>query len=264
MFCNWRVSHLCYLLVLIISLTACVNTRKTTYFNDLGDTHIDAPGAAVPIIHKNDLLSISVSSTNAEASKLFNDPNLLSTTTSTANGTAQQMVGYLVTEDGSFKFPELGLVKAEGLTVKQLTDFITDQLKIKELLVDPIVTVRFLNFRVTILGEVAHPTVVTVPNERISILEAVGLAGDLTIYGKRDNVLLIREEKGGKLVKRIDLNSKAILSSPFFYLQSNDVVYVEANKNKVASVSNGRILLPVVFSALSFLTTVAFLVFYHK
>ena len=93
MFCNWRVSHLCYLLVLTISLTACVNTRKTTYFNDLGDTHIDAPRAAVPLIHKNDLLSISVSSTNAEASKLFNDPNLLSTTTSTANGTAQQMVG---------------------------------------------------------------------------------------------------------------------------------------------------------------------------
>ena len=261
---NWRVSHLCYLLTLTILLPSCVNTRKTTYFNDLGDTHLEAPGAAVPVIHKNDLLSISVSSTNADASKLFNEPNLLSTTTSTANGSTQQMVGYLVTEDGSFKFPELGLVKAEGLTVKQLSDYLTQKLKDRELLVDPIVTVRFLNFRVTVLGEVTHPTVVTVPNERISILEALGLAGDLTNYGRRDNVLLIREENGGKLIKRINLNSKDILSSPYFYLQSNDVVYVEANKNKVASVSNGRILLPVVFSALSFLTTVAFLVFYHK
>jgi len=264
MSCNWRVSHLCYLLFLIIFLTACVNTRKTTYFNDLGDTHIDAPGAAVPLIHKNDLLSISVSSTNAEASKLFNDPNLLSTTTSTANGTAQQMVGYLVTEDGRFKFPELGFIKAEGLTVKQLGEYITQKLKDKELLVDPIVTIRFLNFRVTVLGEVAHPTVVTVPNERISVLEAIGLAGDLTIYGKRDNVLLIREENSGKLIKRINLNSKDILSSPYFYLQSNDVLYVEANRNKVASVSNGRQLIPIIFSALSLVTTIVWLSFYKN
>jgi polysaccharide export outer membrane protein len=264
MFFNWRVSYLCYLVALAIFFSSCVNTRETTYFNDLGDTRLQAPGAAVPVIHKNDLLSISVSSTNAEASKLFNDPNLLSTTTSTANGSTQQMIGYLVTEDGSFKFPELGFIKAEGLTVKQLSEYLTQKLKDKELLVDPIVTIRFLNFRVTVLGEVAHPTVVTVPNERISVLEAIGLAGDLTIYGKRDNVLLIREENGGKLVKRIDLNSKEILSSPYFYLQSNDVLYVEANRNKVASVSNGRQLIPVLFSALSFLTTVAFLVFYQK
>jgi polysaccharide biosynthesis/export protein len=253
-----------YILALCLLCSSCIDTKKTTYFNGLGDSRIPSPAATVPTIHKNDLLSISVSSSNPDASKLFNDPNLSNTITSTANGTTQQMVGYLVTDDGTFKFPELGEIKAEGLTVKQLSKFMTQTLIDRKLLVDPIVTIRFLNFRVTVLGEVTHPTVITVPNERISVLEALGLAGDLTIYGKRDNVLLIREDNGEKIVQRIDLNSKDILSSPFYYLQSNDVLYVEANKNKVASVSNGRLLIPIMFSALSFLTALAYLIFYHR
>lgn len=261
---NWRSRYLCFLMATISCYTSCVNTQKTTYFNDLETSHISAPEATVPLIHKNDLLSISVSSTNAEASKLFNESNFSATVTSTTNGSTQQMVGYLVTDDGSFKFPELGRINAEGLTVKQLSDYITKQLRDKELLIEPIVTVRFLNFRVTVLGEVTHPTVVTIPNEKMSILEALGLAGDITIYGKRDNVLLIREDKTGKQIVRIDLNNKDILSSPYYYLQSNDVIYVEANKEKIASVSKSRQLLPVYFAALSLLTTVAFLAFYNK
>jgi polysaccharide biosynthesis/export protein len=173
------------------------------------------------------------------------------------------MVGYLVTDDGTFNFPQLGTIKAEGLTIKQLSDFISQQIKNKELLIDPIVTVRFLNFRVTVLGEVGHPTVVTIPNEKMSILEALGLAGDITIYGRRDNVLLIREDKTGKQIVRIDLNSKDILSSPNYYLQSNDVIYVQASKEKVGSVSNSRQLLPVYFAALSLITTIVWLSFYN-
>jgi polysaccharide biosynthesis/export protein len=260
---NWRLRFLCCSLGLSVCIFSCVNTKKTTYFNDLGNSYIKASEAIVPVIHKNDLLSIFVSSRNEEASKIFNDPNLSNTIMTTANGTMQQMVGYLVTADGSFMFPELGRIKAEGLTIKELSDEIVNKIKEKELLIDPIVTIRFINFRVTILGEVGHPTVVSVPNERISILEAIGLAGDLTIYGKRDNVLLIREEKGGKQVVRINLNSKEILSSPYYYLQTNDVIYVEANKEKVASVSNGRQLLPVIFSALALATTIVWLSFYN-
>jgi polysaccharide biosynthesis/export protein len=263
MLSKWRIGFLLYFLPLLF-LSSCANTKKTTYFNDLGTSHIIAPEAIVPVIHTNDLLSISVSSTNADASKLFNEPNFSATVTSTSNGSTQQMVGYLVTDDGTFKFPELGKIKAEGLTIKQLSDFITQQIKEKELLIEPIVMVRFLNFRVTVLGEVAHPTVVSIPNEKMSILEALGLAGDITIYGKRDNVLLIREDKTGKEIVRIDLNSKEILSSPYYYLQSNDVIYVETNKEKVASVSKSRSLVPVYFAALSFLTTVAFLAFYKN
>jgi polysaccharide biosynthesis/export protein len=260
----WRLRYLCNLLVLPIFFSSCVDTKKTTYFNEVGNTHIKAPVALVPIIQKNDLLSISVSSTNADASKLFNEPNFSATTTTTAIGTAQQMVGYLVTDDGTFNFPQLGMIKAEGLTIKQLSDFISQQIKNKELLIDPIVTVRFLNFRVTVLGEVGHPTVVTIPNEKISILEALGMAGDITIYGRRDNVLLIREDKTGKQIVRIDLNAKDILSSPYYYLQSNDVIYVQADKEKVASVSNSRQMLPIYFSLIGLLTTVAWIAFYHK
>jgi polysaccharide export outer membrane protein len=258
-----RSRFLSYFPAILVLLSSCGDTKKTTYFNGLESTQILAPEAAVPTIHKNDLLSISVSSNNADASKLFNEPNFSSTVTSTTTGSTQQMVGYLVTDDGTFKFPELGNIKAEGLTIKQLSDSITKQIKEKELLIEPIVTVRFLNFRVTVLGEVGKPTVVTIPNERMSILEALGLAGDITIYGRKDNVLLIREDKNGKQIVRINLNSKEILNSPYYYLQSNDVIYVEASSEKVASVSKARVMLPVYFAALSFLTTVVLLTYYN-
>ena len=124
------------------------------------------------------------------------------------------------------------------------------------MLIDPIVNVRYLNFRVTVLGEVAHPTVVSVPSEKISILEALGLAGDLTIYARRDNVLLIREENGNKTIRRINLNSSEILASPYYYLKSNDILYAEPNKAKVASTTRTNFLLPVIFSGLSFVVIV--------
>jgi polysaccharide export outer membrane protein len=108
-----------------------------------------------------------------------------------------------------------------------------------------------LNFEVTVIGEVGNPSVITVPNEKISLLKALGLAGDITIYGRKDNVLLIREENGKKRVKHIDLNSKSFLSSPYYYLQPNDIVYVEANKNKVASVGRMTPYLPAILSGLS-------------
>jgi polysaccharide biosynthesis/export protein len=239
-------------------VTSCVDTRKTTYFNDIQNgVYKTSYEAAQPIIHKNDLLSIYVSSLNADASLIYNAPSLPSTTSASANGNATQNVGYLVNEEGKIQFPVLGDMKAEGLTIKQLNDNITDSLNTRKLLVDPLVTIRFLNFRVTVLGEVGKPTVITVPNEKISILEAIGLAGDLTIYGKRDNVLLIREEEGKKIVRRIDLNSPATLTSAFYYLKSNDVIYVEPDKNKVASVSNFRQLLPAIIAAMTVLVVVA-------
>jgi polysaccharide export outer membrane protein len=107
-----------------------------------------------------------------------------------------------------------------------------------------------------VLGEVAHPMVVPVPNEKISILEAIGMAGDLTIYGRRENVLLIREEAGQKTMTRINLTSKDLFSSPFYYLRNGDVIYVEPNQAKVSSASNVRQVLPIVLSGLSFLAII--------
>jgi polysaccharide export outer membrane protein len=249
-------------LLMLFAFGSCVDTKKATYFNNLPDSILKFSDKSIPVIHKNDLLSISVSSLNPEASAIFNAPSLPAIVTSTATGSSYQTVGYLVNTDGNVVFPVLGEIKAEGLTIKQLVDFIAKDLTDKRLLVDPIITIRFINFRVTVLGEVGHPTVITVPNERISILEALGLAGDLTVYAKRDNVLLIREEEGEKIVKRIDLNSTGILTSPFYYLKSNDVLYVEADKNKLRSVSNTRQLLPIFFAALSFMTIVAEIILY--
>lgn len=243
---------------LLLTLASCVNTKKTTYFNDIQSgvyqTSFNAPS---PVIHKNDLLSITVSSLNTDATAIFNAPSLPVTTAAGANGATVQNVGYLVNEDGEIQFPVLGKLKVEGLTVKDLNERLVDSLTIKKLLVDPLITIRFLNFRVTVLGEVGNPTVITVPNEKISLLEAIGLAGDLTIYGKRENVLLIREEEGKKIVRRIDLNSPVTLTSAFYYLKSNDVIYVEPNRNKIASVSNFRQLLPAFIAALSVMVVVA-------
>lgn len=245
---------------LAIMLSSCVDMRKTTYFNDLPDGEIRSTPAAVLLIRKNDILNVSVSSLNAEASAVFNAPNLLPTASSTVLGATSQLVGYLVNEKGDILFPVIGTVHAEGLSTKQLSDNIAKILSDKKLLVDPIVSIRITNFKVTVLGEVGHPGVVSVPTEQITILEALGFAGDLTIYGRRDNVLLIREKGGNKIVQHIDLNATDILSSKFYNLEPNDVIYVQPNKDKARSVHNTRQLLPVAFAALSFLVVVASLV----
>lgn len=232
--------------ILVLTLfftTSCTNTKKIIYFPAVQDGAIPT-NSPFPesLIQKNDILSISVSSLNPEATAIFNSPN------TTGAGTS---IGYLVNSEGNIQFPVIGNIKAEGLTKNQLKDNIAKSLMDAKLLVDPIVSIRFINFRVTVLGEVTHPTVVTVPNEKISLLEALGLAGDLTIYGKRQNVMIIREEKDQKIIKRINLNSDELFSSPFYYLQSNDIVYVEPNKAKIASAGRGIQWIGVALSALS-------------
>ena len=236
---------------LIASFASCISIKKVAYFNDVKDSALIASKSGLePVIQKKDILSISVSSLSKEATVLFNMPNLPITPTQSTNNTPQT-AGYLVSQDGTIKFPILGNIPAAGLSQKQLENNITQLLIDKKLLFDPIVTARFLNFRVTVLGEVNRPGVVYVPSEQISILEAIGDAGDLTIYGLRDNVILVRQEGDEKLVKRLNLNSSQILTSPYFFLRSNDVIYVEPGKAKAASRSLSQQLLPVILSGLS-------------
>jgi len=233
--------------------SSCVNTKRAVYFNNIGDTTLAvSPSDLEPVIRPNDILSISVSSLNPEASNVFNAPNLPPTMYNANTATTTQITGYLVDLEGFIQFPILGPIKASGLTKKDLKGQLTKMLLNKKLLVDPIVDIRYLNFRVSVMGEVAKPTVVTVPSEKISLLEALALAGDLTVYARRDNVVVIREENGQRIVKRIDLNSTTLLTSPYYYLKSNDVVYAEPNKPKVASTRTVYQWLPVVFSVMSF------------
>lgn len=251
------------LIVFAFYLCSCVNQRKAFYFADLGSGDMNSSNlASRSLIQGGDILSITVYSLSQQSLGAFNNPNLIdarsSSTTYNSNynytgpSSVNQLGGYLVSTDGYIKFPMLGKIKVGGLTKNELEERITSAIVDKKLLLEPIVTVRQLNFRVTVLGEVARPTTINVPSERISLLEAIGMAGDLTIYAKRDNVLVIREENNKKITKRLSLNSTEIFTSPYYYLQPNDIVYVEPDKAKVESAARGRQSLPLIFSGLSF------------
>ena len=241
------------IIVPILVCISCVNTKKATYFYNVQDTTFVQRGGDIQApIRENDILGITISSLNAEASSIFNQPTNNARSTTVA-GTYTEPGGFLVNSDGNIQLPVLGYVKAAGLTKKELKDNITNLILSKKLLIDPLVEIRFLNYEVTVLGEVAKPTVITVPSEKISLLKAIGLAGDLTIYGRRDNVLLVREENGKTKTRHIDLNSPDFFSSPYYYLQPNDVVYVEPNSAKVATGTRSQQLLPILLSGLSVL-----------
>jgi polysaccharide biosynthesis/export protein len=243
--------------LLILLLSSCGSTKNIVYFNNVKDASFTTINENKPIIIKpNDILSITVSSASAEASAPYNLQNNNVSRATTVNGSNTEAGGYLVNPDGSIEFPVLGTIQAAGFTKEQLRDNITNMILSKKQLIDPIVNIRYLNYEVTVLGEVARPTVIPVPNEKISLLKALGLAGDLTIYGKRDNVLLIREEDGKKITRHIDLNSPDFFNSPYYYLQPNDVIYVEPNRTKIATAGRSQQFLPILFSALSVIAIV--------
>ncbi|MEJ7768087.1 MAG: polysaccharide biosynthesis/export family protein [Chitinophagaceae bacterium] len=247
----------CLFISLALLAASCVETKKATYFNNIGNSSIKPPIPDLePVIQLSDLLSIYVSSLNPEATLVFNTPNMQAPTSTASGQSTSGSIGYLVSQEGNIQFPVLGSIKVAGLTKKQLTELIAKSLLDKKLLIDPIVTISFLNYRVTVLGEVGRPTVITVANEKISLLEAIGLAGDLTIFARRDNVLLIREENGQKTIRRINLTTEEIFTSPYYYLKTNDVVYIEPNKSKVANSGRAQQVLPIVFSALSLIAIV--------
>ncbi|MEP6583938.1 MAG: polysaccharide biosynthesis/export family protein [Ginsengibacter sp.] len=227
--------------------SSCVTSREAVYFNNVPDQSLNIIPDEEQKIISSDILSIAVTSANPDADKAYNN---LTVSTSSQTG------GYLVDKDGYIQFPVLGKLKVADLTKKQLTEDLRTSLIDKKLLIDPVVTIRHLNFRVTVLGEVLRPTVVAVPNEKISLLEALGMAGDLTIYARRDNVTLIRDENGKRLIKRINLNNSELFNSPYYYLKSNDILYVEPNKTKIASSTPLRQNLPIVLSGLSLLAII--------
>ena len=245
-----------FFLFIVIFFSSCVSTKQAGYFENVTDTLLITKADEIePLIQKNDILSIYITSLNPEASAVFNAPNSQVTSSSTTSGSSSAG-GYLVNTDGNIQLPILGTIKAAGITKKQFKSDITNIIVDKKLLIDPIVTIRHLNYEVTIIGEVGKPTVINVPNEKISLLKALGIAGDITIYGQKENVLLIREIEGKRKVKRIDLNSKTFLSSPYYYLQPNDVVYVEPNKRKVLNANRNQQILPALLTSLSIIAVV--------
>lgn len=246
-----------FLVLIILFLGSCASVERARYFNDsvpaqypLVDANLD------PIIQKADILGITISSLNPDANQPFNTLNVTPAGYFGNTNNSMAPVGYLVDPEGVITYPMLGRLQAAGLTKAQFTDSLMIALKSRKLLVDPIVNVRILNFKVTVLGEVGKPTVVSVANERISLLEAIGMAGDLTLTAKRDNVLLIREEGNKKITRRINLNDESFFRSPYYFLKNNDIIYVEANKAKVQSTSRFTTLLPAMLSGFALLAII--------
>ena len=212
-------------------ISACSSKRELSYFKDLpaDQTFTSAiTNAYSPEIQAGDLISISVSSLDAASNILFNTGSLRQSGETTSGGGATADLnkeGYLVGEDGLIHFPIIGNIQLGGLTLKDAHEKMQEELI--RYVKDPIVNIRFLNFKITVIGEVQSPMTFVIPNNKINVLEALGMAGDMTVYGKRNNVLIIREENGERKMMRLDFNSKDVFNSPYFYLRQNDIVYVE-------------------------------------
>jgi len=222
----------CVFLCLIAFLASCSAPKEVLYLQDIAsikEENIDKNYEV--IIHKDDLLAILVNSKDPELALPFNMPVV--TYQIGAQTTAQQrLLGYLVDQNGDIDFPILGKIHVEGLTRMQVTELIKQKLMSEDLIKDPIVTVQFLNFKVSVMGEVTRPGTFDISGDRITLLEALSMAGDLTIYGRRDRVAVIREKDDKRRILYHDLRSSDIFQSPCYYLQQNDIVYVEPNKAK--------------------------------
>jgi polysaccharide export outer membrane protein len=234
-----RINSKIVYFLLLVALSSC-SKRNLVYFSNMSASDASTPirNYASPKIQADDILSISVSSLSAESNVLFNNV-LLPPTASGSAVTDKINDGYLVDKNGFINFPVIGKISLAGLSKEEATEKMTDQIKAH--VKNPIVNVRYLNFKVTVIGEVNRPATFTVGTDKINVLEALGLAGDMTAFGRRENVLIIREKEGVRSTARINLNNKEVLGSPFYYLQQNDIVYVEPdNKVKVADTAPGN------------------------
>ena len=230
-----------FILFISVNIFSCSSTKKIKYFQDIPDSgqlkNIPSAIYAAPTIQVDDILTILVETVDPQATASINLGNVPLQTASVGGAsslTQQPLSGYLVNKDGYVEVPVLGRMKLSGYTTNEARDLVLKEaLKYYK---DPTVIVRYANFKISVTGEVTRPGSYIVPSEKVSVLDAIALAGDLTIFGKRDNVLLIRENSDGTTTPcRINLQKSSIISSPFYYLKQNDIIYVEPGKGKAAA-----------------------------
>ena len=226
---------------ILLLTSSCVSRKEIAYFQDLPQLKTEVELAKSNLkIQPNDLLTITVSAANLEAVQPFNLPVTSAPRVGEPGSVSgnMQLQSYLVDSDGNIEFPVLGTVEVTGLSRQQLVEKLKQE--ISQYVQNPIVNIKIINFQVTILGEVNRPGTFTVPDERISLSKALGLAGDLSIYGRRDNILVMRETGGNTEYQYIDITKSDFLNSPYYYLQQNDVVYVEPNSAQMQGASYNR------------------------
>ncbi len=219
----------------VVMLASCANVKDIAYFQDKAIDHpeeIDKHGGIV--IQPKDMISIVVSSRNPELSTMFNLPVVSYQAGSeiVTSAAQQRLMGYVVDNDGYIDFPVLGEINVGGMTRWELSEYIKNTLLEKGYLNDAVVTVEFMNFKVSVLGEVNKPGTYTIEGDKVTVLQALSLAGDLTIFGKRNNVTVIREMDGERIFYNVDLCSVDMFKSPAYNLLQNDIVYVEPSDIK--------------------------------
>jgi len=234
------LSRICVLSVFIIS--ACAPRRDLVYFSNMANATIakDEQNNDI-IIRLNDIVSVTMNSSNPESNTLFagnkNDPSNAS------------LKGYRVSKSGTIHLPLIGDYKIEGLTVEEAQKGIASALV--KYVKNPEIEVQITNFKITVIGEVNKPSTFTITDEKVNLLEALGMAGDMTVYGKRENVLIIRSEDGHKVMKRLNLNEQETMNSPYFNLRQNDIVYVEPDRSKAVEFSTNTRIMPMIIASIS-------------
>lgn len=268
-----RMRFVLVLAAVLLLVTSCRTKDQVSYFQDLKAVRhmelTDAKANYEAKICTDDQLAIFVSSIDPDAVAVFNLPLTTFMQPGQKNVSTTPVVqSYLVDNHGNIDFPVIGTLHVAGMTRRELSDMLQE--KISVYAKNPLVTIIIQNFKISVLGEVNRPGTITIANERISILDALGLAGDLTIYGDRKNVVLIRDNDGKKEYISFDLTSSEIFSSPYFYLQQNDVLYVEPNHARKGNAKyniNAQYNLSFVstmVSAFSVLTSLAIALFINK
>ena len=244
--------YLLPLFVILLCTASCSSYRKIPYFQNLDRATANAEpiaNQAPLLVEAGDILGINVSSLNPEASSVFNYNLGRVNGNNYDNSPGNPVIGYLVDAKGEVQLPLVGAMQVAGLPTAAIGDHLKQRLV--SYLREPVVNIRLLNFKISVLGDVLKPDTYTVQNERINVLQALSLAGDLTITAQRTSLLLIREAAGQRRYIPLDLTSKALFTSPYYYLKNNDVLYVQPDKTKFATVDRGYRNVSLVLSGLS-------------
>ncbi|MDN3549574.1 polysaccharide biosynthesis/export family protein [Mucilaginibacter aquaedulcis] len=238
-------------ILLILAMSACAPRRDLVYFSNMANaTKVTNLKDQEVHIRENDIVDITMNSLSPESNNLFTTNKPIAGSTSKRNGYQVK-----VNKDSSVYLPLIGYFKIGGLTIDKAEEGITTALK--KNVKNPEVDIQIVNFKITVIGEVNKPSTFVMDDTNVNLLEALGMAGDMTVYGKRENVLVIRNEDGQKTMARLNLNDKESMNSPYFYLKQNDIVYVEPDRAKAVEYSSNTRVIPIVVASISAIAVLA-------